>query len=87
MENFDELSPERIRQINTRWKSDVDLKLDRLCHFADSYEDYLKLCLKREVDRDRLRMAIIEKTWGALILAGLGMVGAAIWQYIREHIK
>lgn len=30
MESFDDLTPERLRQIEARWKSDVDSKLDEL---------------------------------------------------------
>ena len=65
----------------------MDKKVDRLCVFAELYQDYLELCLKREVGREKLRAAVMEKTLGAVILTGLAMLGAAVWAYIREHLK
>jgi len=70
-----------------RWKVDVDKRLDRLCSFADDYEEYLKLCLLREKRKSKLQEAVIEKTIGGLVWSGLIFLGLAIWQYMREHLK
>lgn len=87
MENSDELSADRLRQIESRWKSDVDLKLDKMLRFAEKYEGYLILCLKREQERDELRQALTKNLLGSVILAGMAMLGIAAWQYIKEHLK
>ena len=82
-----EMQEDEMRRIETRWKSDMDAKVDRLCHFADTYEAYLKLCLKREVDKDHLRQAIIEKLVDRGLWAGLVVLALAMWQYAKEHLK
>jgi hypothetical protein len=83
----DALSAEDLRRIEAQWKSDVDLKLDRLCSFAETYENYLALCLKREQTKDKIRAALIEKTLAGFIWAVLGLMGLAIWQYILQYIR
>ena len=72
-----------------RWKSDVELKLDRLVAFADEYFDFVKMLKEREVGRQALRRAVIEKTLGGLIWSALAVIGIALWHYIKEllHIK
>lgn len=84
---MDELTPERLRQIEGRWKSDVDLKLDRLVRFADAYEGYLKLCLERETERKAMRRAIIEKTLIGLVWAAVVFVGVSTWHSLRAALK
>lgn len=63
----DELTPDRIREIETRWKSDVDKKLDELMTFAKRYAAFLDMLVEREQAAAKMRAAIIEKSIVALI--------------------
>ena len=83
----DELTPQRLREIEGRWKSDVDLKLDRLVKFADRYQAYLELCIDREADAKKMRHAVMEKTLIGLAWGGVVFVGVAIWQYVRAALR
>lgn len=85
--NGDDLTPERLKQIEGRWKSDVDLKLDRLVRFADTYEDLLKMLVTREKQREAFRQAVIEKTLSALILAGVVGLLSLAWSGLSTEIK
>ena len=42
------MDAEEIRRIDTRWKSDVDVKLDRLVRFVEKYDSYLYAATNRE---------------------------------------
>lgn len=81
------MSPDEIKRIETQWKSDVDLKLDRLVSFADKYEKLLDLLLAREQARERLRTAIIEKTLSALIWASIVFVGVTVVSYAKAYFN
>lgn len=81
------MTDEEIRKTESRWKSDMDKKMDRMCEFADKYEDYLALCLEREQSRKKLRDALIEKTLGALILSGVAVAGIAAWNYLKLQLN
>ena len=81
------MTSEEISSIEARWKSDVDLKLDRMIRFADAYEAYLKLCLEREIDRKLIRRAVIEKSLAGALWVILGLTCVAVWDYIRHSLK
>lgn len=85
----------RLRQIEGRWKSDVDLKLDRMIAFVEKNETFIDMLIEREASRARLRTAVIEKTLSGLILtavvgllslawSGLSMNVTAAWQSIKK---
>ena len=82
-----DLTPARLREIEGRWKSDVDLKLDSLVSFAKEYEDLLKLLIERERQRERLRQAIIEKTLSALVLAGVVGLLSLAWAGLTGELR
>ena len=75
----DELTPERLRHIEARWKSDVDAKLDRVIRFIESNEAFIKMLMERESYRAAVRKAIVEKTLAGLIWAAI--VGLATLAY------
>lgn len=82
-----DFTPEEIRRLETRWKSDVDLKLDRLVRFADKYEGYLEALTAREKRReefyDRLKEHVVK--WGVIgVLAFL--VGSVIMS-VKSALK
>ena len=84
---MDELTPERIKEIETRWKSDVDSKLDRLLRFADEYEEFLKVLIDREKSRQKMRDAIIEKTLSALIMSAVAGLALLAWNGLLGDLK
>ena len=77
---------ERRKQIDIRWKSDVDLKLDSLVEFAKKYETLLQMLIDREAKRERLRAAIIEKTLSALILSAVVGLLSLAWAGLSADI-
>ena len=77
----------RLKQIEGRWKSDVDLKLDSLVAFAKEYEDLLKMLIRREREREALRKSIIEKTLTALVIAAVGWAISLAWHGLTSDIK
>lgn len=81
------MNEQDFKRIEMQWKSDVDLKLDRLVRFADAYEAYLKLCMEREQQMKDLRRAVIEKTIIGLAWATIIFLGAAAWHYVRAMVK
>ena len=67
------MDAEEIRRIETRWKSDVDLKLDRLIAFLEKYERYLESATQREKKRAEFweRMGEHAAKWGMIsIISG-----------------
>lgn len=52
--------------------------------FSDVYLPHLKLSLKREQDRDKLRQAIIEKGLLGALFAVATFVGASIWEHVAH---
>lgn len=82
-----QLPPEDFKKVENRWKSDVDLKLDRLVRFADTYEDYLRMCLEREITRKKLRDAFIEKSLIGAGWAILAFIGFAVKDYVVAQLK
>lgn len=73
------MSPEEIKKIETKWKSDVDKKLDHLVAFIDRYNGLLIELAEREVNRKALRKAVIEKSLSGLIWMGVAGIAALIW--------
>ena len=62
---FDELTEDRIRQIEATWKSDIEGKIDML--------------IKRELRRERLWDAIIDKGLTMLIVSGAVALFSLAW--------
>ena len=81
------MDAEEIRRIETRWKSDVDLKLDRLIAFLDKYERYLESATERERRRGEFweRMGEHAAKWGMISL----LTGAfyAIWLGCKAIVR
>ena len=80
------ISPEELKRIETRWKSDVDVKLDNLVAFAEKYGQFLDMLIERERQRERLRSAIIEKTLSGLILAAVVALFSLAWSGLNADI-
>lgn len=78
-----DLSPIEIRRLEAQWKSDVDLRLDKLVAFADEYEALLRMLIERERQREKLRQAVIEKTLTGLILAGIVGLLSLAWAGLK----
>lgn len=87
----DKLTPDDIRRIEARWKSDVDLKLDALIAaeraHRDKYDAFIDMLIKREQSRAELRKAIIEKGIIALSIYFVGLLGTVMWDAIQQHWK
>ena len=83
----DMIFEERRKQIDLRWKSDVDLKLDSLVAFSKKYETLLQMLIEREAKRERLRSAIIEKTLSALVLAAVVGLLSLAWSGLTMDLK
>lgn len=83
---FEEFTPERLREIEARWKSDVDRKLDRVVRFIDKNEALLIMLTEREIDRKALRKAIIEKSLAGLIYGSVAAVIALIWTGAKAEL-
>lgn len=79
-----DLTPEEIKRLEGRWKSDVDLKLDRLVKFADTHEPFLALLLEREQERAEfwkaMRQHAAKVGIGSLITGGF----YAMWLGIKQ---
>lgn len=84
---IEELTQERIKDIETRWKSDVDFKLDRLVAFANAYEPFLVEATQTLKERSAIRRAVIEKSLVGLIWAGLAFLATATWNYVKDHLR
>lgn len=83
----DELTPKRIREIETKWKSDVDLKLDALIARSAKYDAFLDMLLEREKNRAALTKALIEKGLGALVWAAVGGLCALVWAGMQAEYR
>ena len=46
---------------------------------------YLSLAVRRAARNEKLQQAIIEKSLGALVLAGILFIGAVFYDYIVDH--
>ena len=76
-------TPEELKMIEARWKSDVDFKLDALLEFNEKYAATMQLLLEREQRRAALQKAIIEKSLSGLIYAMLAGLIALAWAGIK----
>ena len=74
-----------IRRTEARWKSDMDLKMDKLIAFTERYEPILKIILFREEEKAKLRQAIIEKSVIGAVWAFIAFAGVAIWSYVKHE--
>ena len=81
------MTDEQIKSIEARWKSDVDRKLDALVEFVTKYEDYLKLCIEREMERKQVRRAIIEKSLASLVWSVVVAVGVSLWYMLKLALR
>lgn len=83
------ISDEEMRRLESRWKSDVDKKLDALIRaeeeHREKYGSFLDILIQREADRAALRKAVIEKTLAGLIwMVVVGLVSLA-WSGARSE--
>jgi hypothetical protein len=80
---FDELTDERIRQIEATWKSDIESKIDMLVaaekERAEKYDAFIDVLMKREMRRERLWDAIIDKGLTMMIVAGVVALFSLAW--------
>jgi len=84
---LDEISDDELRRQDGRWKSDVDLKLDKLLTFSQTYGQLLSLLLAREQSRKKFKDAVIEKSMTGLIWAGLVVVGTALVDWLKKQAQ
>jgi hypothetical protein len=49
--------------------------------------EWVRMKIKQEMKKDKLRDAIIEKSLSSLVWSGLVFIGYALWNYILEHSK
>lgn len=86
-----EFTEEQKKEIELRWKSDVDEKLDKMIAFMDKTESFLDMLILREASRAALHKAIIEKTLsgiaGAAVLALLALLWAGVKTEYSEFIN
>lgn len=82
-----EFSPEQLKRLEQNWKSDVDLKLDKLLEFADKYQGFLEILIQREKERAELRRAVIDKTLSALIVAAVVGLLSLAWSGLSSELK
>lgn len=82
-----DITPDEIRRIEARWKSDVDLKLDAIISFNDTYRPLLTLLLEREIARKKLRDAVIEKSLTGLIIAAVVALVTLAWNGALSEFK
>ena len=78
---------ERRKELDARWKSDVDKKLDMLVAFADRYGHYLESLTAREKRRQEFweKMEDHVARWGAISILTGGMY--ALWLGAKELVK
>lgn len=73
-----------FKRYDTRWKSDVDKKLDALVSFSEKYDNLLDVLLRRERERERLRRAVIEKTLAGATWALIAVMVTAVITYAKD---
>jgi hypothetical protein len=80
--------PERLDNIE-RWQKDIEKR------FLDAFPGgdhvghcrYHQLMIEGIEAKTRLRQAVVEKTVGGLIWAGLIVLGLAMWQYVKSLLR
>lgn len=78
---------EHSRRESDKALESVKTDIQKLSEFMLEYRPYLEIAMKREARRERFQNAVIEKTLTVLIVAALGMLGAALWDGAISHLK
>lgn len=73
-------------RIETAWKSDMDLKVDKLVAFSNKYEALLDMLIEREQARKKIRRAVIEKTLSGLIWFAIVGLFTLAWNGLHEQL-
>ena len=80
---FDELTQADIDRINATWKSDMERKLDMLVEAervrSEKYDQFIDVLMKRELRRERLWDAVIDKGLTMLIVSGVVALFSLAW--------
>ena len=76
-----------IRRIEARWKSDVDLKLDKMLARSEQYDQFLDMLMRRESSREALRQVMIQKGVGATVWAIVLGACTLLWAGIMHEAK
>jgi hypothetical protein len=76
-----------IRRIEARWKSDVDLKLDKMLARSEKYDQFLDMLMRRESSREALRQVMIQKGVGATVWAIVLGACTLLWAGIMHEAK
>lgn len=63
------------------------LRSDEARERHERHHDYVEIVLQREAERSALRRAVIEKSLGGLVWSAILGLGAAVWSYLKEHLK
>lgn len=87
MENDRRIDDAEIRRIEARWKSDVDLKLDKMLARSEKYDQFLDMLMHRESSREALRQVMIHKGVGATVWAIVLGACALLWAGIMHEAK
>ena len=53
----------------------------------ERHHNYIDVVMEREAERSAVRRAVIEKSLAGLVWSGMFAFGAAIWNYMKDHIK
>lgn len=73
----------------------IKAKQDEDCPLADPEErrkherhhDYIDLAMQRESQRIQTQRSIIEKSLAGLVWSAIVGFGAAVWAYLKDHLK
>ena len=87
MENDRRVDDAEIRRIEARWKSDVDLKLDKMLARSEKYDQFLDMLMHRESSREALRQVMIQKGVGATVWAIVLGACTLLWAGIMHEAK
>lgn len=82
---FDDFSEDQLRQIEAKWKSDIERKMDALMGFVSRNEAFLNMLIAREQRSAEFRRAVIEHTLKTVILSGVVAIGALIWSGMKTE--
>jgi hypothetical protein len=87
MEHDRRIDDAEIRRIEARWKSDVDLKLDKMLARSEKYDQFLDMLMRRESSREALRQVMIQKGVGATVWAIVLGACTLLWAGIMHEAK
>lgn len=51
------------------------------------HHNYIDIVMQREAERTMIRRAVIEKSLAGLVWSGMVAFGAAIFSYVKDHLK